>query len=185
MPFFYSSPVPFITLFPPIQLPPTLSLCPSHLTLNHPCFYNTSSFIKCIYFPPFKFTPKTFYHSLPLLLSLWVSILIWRCHTCNGRVTVVPSTCRLTTPRGSAGKVERANRWRLLCEGGCGVERGSSAAESWECACVCLWFSVCLCTCIHLFLCVCKYVLCVFVPFVFVCGGAGVRRRCGGEGMAV
>lgn len=46
---------------------------------------------------------------------------------------MVASTCSLTTPRGPPGKADRANRWRPLCEGGCGVECGSSATDMGSC----------------------------------------------------
>lgn len=107
-------------------------------------------------------------------------------------MTVVPSTCRLTTPTGPPGKVERANRWRVLCEGGCGcgVECGSSAAEESR-ACMCA--RAILGVFVHVFMkatlvfvgvLVCFVYACIRA-FVFVCVGGRGEGGGGGGGMAV
>lgn len=138
-----------------MQLPSCCeSLCPNYLTHHHTQIYNTTLTKSVFLLPKHSITCYTV-----LLLRIYFDL--------TGAVTVVPSTYRLTTPRGPPRKVEWANRWALLWEGGFGTDCDISATEDMgsreSCARACVYKEyICLCLCasmhcvfMHLRLCGC------------------------------
>lgn len=184
MPFFCSYHVPSITLFPPIQLLPTLSLCPNHQTLHHPFRYGTPSLIKCIYFLSFKSTPKNILPLPPssaLLLSIYFDLKVsqeqWQ-GDCGPHPPAVTQP-----PEDHQGKLNGPTDGYHCAREGVGQCVATVPQKTWgkSRACVCMRFSVCLFTCLwslHLF-CACASMFCVCVPLC-LCGWWGLR---GGGGM--
>lgn len=143
------------------------SLCPNYLTHHHTQIYNTTLTKSVFLLPKHSITCYTV-----LLLRIYFDL--------TGAVTVVPSTYRLTTPRGPPRKVEWANRWALLWEGRFGRlwhQCHRRHRELWElCTCMC----TCVCARVYeeyICLCLCASMHCVFMH-LRLCGcllGVGCR----------
>lgn len=148
------------------------SLCPNYLTHHHTQIYNTTLTKSVFFLPKHSITCYTV-----LLLTIYFDL--------TGAVTVVPSTYRLTTPRGPPRKVEWANRWALLWEGRFGTDCDISATEDMgsceSCAHACARASVHVYTkSTFVYVCVQVCIVCSCTcAFVVVCWGwDGGARWC-------